>query len=167
MSFCSLDKFRPLAITVSDCHLDIALVSLESFRACIAAVNSSSCVEADLVSSASVVLDSVLILITLRCRAPEAAKAAENVQLKKKSQSLLSIGKKRWMGSTTYNDANSEDSGEFACVGRVAVVEKNFFLDPFIVHGVEDGHANPEPYVQGSEHATKISALLQAGHARG
>ena len=71
------------------------------------------------------------------------------------------------MGSTTYSDANSEDGGEFACVGRVAVVEQNFFLDPFIVHGVEDSHANPEPYVQGGEHATKISALLQAGHARG
>ena len=100
VSFCSLNKFRPLAITISDCHLDIALVSLESLRACITAVHCSSCVEADLVSSASVVLDSVLILIALRCRAPEAAKAAENVQLKKISQSLLSIGKKmEWADS--------------------------------------------------------------------
>ena len=65
MSFCSSDQFRPFAITVSDCHLDIALVSLEIFRTCIAAVHWSICVEADLVSSASVVLDSVFILITL------------------------------------------------------------------------------------------------------
>ena len=93
VSFCSFDKFRPLAITVSDCHLDLSLVSLESFRVWIAAVNCSSCVEADLITSASVVLDSVLILIAFRLRAPEATKAAENVQLKKISQSLLSIGK--------------------------------------------------------------------------
>ena len=66
---------------------------------------------------------------------------------KKENPKFTIVRKKGGVGRTTYSDANSEDGGEFACVSRVAVVEKNFFLDPFIVHGVEDGHADPEPYV--------------------
>ena len=67
----------------------------------------------------------------------------------------------------TYRDANCEDCGEFRRVSCVAVVQKDLLLNPLVVHSIEDGHSNPEPNVEGGEHAAKVSTLLQAAHAWG
>ena len=48
----------------------------------------------------------------------------------------------------TYRDADGENSSISASISVVAFEQKNLSLDPLVVHGVEDGHADPEPDVE-------------------
>ena len=67
----------------------------------------------------------------------------------------------------TYSDTDGENGCEFRGVGCVRIVQKDLFLDPLIVHCVENRHSNPEPNVEGCEHAAEIATLLQAAHTGG
>ena len=66
----------------------------------------------------------------------------------------------------TYCDADPKNSRESTCIIHVALHQEDFFLNPWVPHCIEDGHAEPEPNIERSEHPTEVAALFKAAHAR-